>query len=115
MKPKSKQLLPVRHAWVRQQKSNGDDRFGRVESAIDTGERVQVTVKWQGTGESSTLPLSELRCGFKAMMEVQDVPNSRTRKPLGEGIILRTRTLGGRDQVLVDFAQTGKQAANAPN
>jgi superfamily II DNA or RNA helicase len=109
MKPKGKQLLPVRHAWVRQQKSNGDDRFGRVESAIDTGERVQVTVNWQGAGESSTVPLTSLRCGFKPMMEVQDVPNSRTRKPLGEGIVLRTRTLGGRDQVLVDFAQAGKQ------
>ncbi len=109
MKTKSKRLLPVRHSWVRYPKPDGDDRFGRVESAIDTGSQVQVTVKWQGTGETGTVSLSDLRGGFKQMMEVQDVPNSHTRKPLGEGIVLKTRTLGYRDQVLVDFAQTGKQ------
>lgn len=42
-------------------------------------------------------------------MEVQDIPSSRTRKPLGEGIILKTRTLGSRDQALVDFLHPGKQ------
>jgi len=106
---KSKQLLPVRHSWVKQTLSCGSDRFGRVESAIDRGDTIQVTVKWQGATETSSVPLTELRCGFKPQMEVQDIPNSRTRKPLGEGLILKTRTLGERDQVLVDFPQAGKQ------
>jgi hypothetical protein len=59
--------------------------------------------------ETSTVSLSGLRGGFRPQMEVQDVPNSRTRKPLGEGVIIKTRTLGGRDQVLVDFSRLGKQ------
>ncbi|MCB1871501.1 MAG: DEAD/DEAH box helicase, partial [Gammaproteobacteria bacterium] len=109
MKTKNKSLLPVRHSWVRQKMLDGSERCGRVETAIDTGSNVQVTVKWQGAGETSTVFLSELHGGFKPMMEVQDIPNSRTRKPLGEGVVLKTRTLGNRDQVLVDFPQTGKQ------
>ncbi len=109
MKTKTKSLLPVRHAWVRQQMPDGNERRGRVESAIDRGDRVDVMVKWQGSIDTSTIPLSELRSGFRPLMEVQDIPNSRTRKPLGEGVILKMRTLGGRDQVLVDFPQLGKQ------
>ncbi len=106
---KNKQILPVRHSWVKQIFPNGEDRFGRVEAAIDRGDSVQVTVKWQNSNETGIVFLSELRCGFRPQMEVQDIPNSRVRKSLGEGVILKTRTLGGRDQVLVDFSQTGKQ------
>ncbi len=109
MNMKSKQLLPVKNSWVKQILSNGKDRFGRVETAIDRGDTVQVTVKWQGSNETSTVSLSDFRGGFRPQMEVQDVPNSRTRKPLGEGVIIKTRTLGDRDQVLVDFSQLGKQ------
>ena len=105
----NKQLLPVRHSWVKQMLPSGNDRSGRVETAIDRGDMVQVTVKWQSTNETGIASLSDLRCGFRVPMEVQDVPYSRTRKPLGEGVILKTRTLGGRDQVLVDFPQAGKQ------
>lgn len=42
-------------------------------------------------------------------MEVQDLPNSRVRTSLGEGVIQRVRTIGGRDQALVDFYQLGRQ------
>lgn len=106
---KREKHLPVKHSWVRQMLPNGEERCGRVETAIDRGDTVQVTVKWQGLNETTTVSFSDLRCGFKLQMEVQDIPNSRTRKPLGEGIVLKTRTLGDRDQVLVDFPQLGKQ------
>jgi len=102
-------ILPVRHAWVKQTRPDGTERFGRVKSAIDRVDRVDVTVAWHGTNETSTVPLSDLRCGFRPMMEVQDLPASRTRKTLGEGLVLKTRTLGGRDQVLVDFFENGRQ------
>ena len=102
-------LLPVRHAWVKQTLSDQTERVGRVESAIDRGNQVDVTVHWQGENRKSVVPLSSLRCGFRPMMDVQDVPASRTRKTMGEGIVLKTRTLGGRDQVLVDFPRVGKQ------
>lgn len=101
--------MPVKHSWVKQILPDGSDCFGRVEAAIDRGDRVQVTVKWQGAAEVATISLSDLQGGFRPQMEVQDIPNSRTRKPLGEGLVVKTRSLGGRDQVLVDFPQAGKQ------
>lgn len=102
-------ILPVHHSWVKQVRPDGTERLGRVKSAIDRGDRVDVTVAWHGTNETSIVPLSALRCGFRPMVEVQDIPASRTRKTMGEGMVLKTRTLGGRDQVLVDFPQAGKQ------
>ncbi|EGV28161.1 helicase domain-containing protein [Thiorhodococcus drewsii AZ1] len=109
MNRKTRPILPVRHAWVKQVRPDGTERSGRVKSAIDRGDQVDVTVAWHGTNDTSTVPLSTLRCGFRPMMEVQDLPASRTRKTMGEGVVLKTRTLGGRDQVLVDFPQAGKQ------
>lgn len=109
MSKNSSPMLPVHHAWVKQIRPDRTERLGRVESAIDRGDRVDVTVAWYGENETSTVPLSTLRCGFRPMMEVQDIPASRTRKTMGEGVVLKTRTLGGRDQVLVDFPQAGKQ------
>jgi superfamily II DNA or RNA helicase len=105
----NKQLIPVQNAWVKFTLSSGQERFGRVEATIPRKDGIQVKVKWHNGDESTLLPLSELRSGFKPNMDVQDVPNSRTRKPFGEGVILKTRTLGGRDQVLVDFLQLGRQ------
>jgi superfamily II DNA or RNA helicase len=102
-------LKPVKHSWVKHKLPNGHDRYGRVKTAIDSGDGVQVTVEWHGAFEPSTVDLSELSCGFKLMMEVQDMPNSRTRKTLGEGIVQKIRALGERDQVLVDFPHSGKQ------
>ena len=42
-------------------------------------------------------------------MWVQEIPFSRTRRPLGEGVVLETRKIGGRDQVLVEYYHSGKR------
>jgi hypothetical protein len=84
MNRNSSPILPVRHAWVKQMRPDGSERLGRVESAIDRGDRVDVTVAWHGANETSTVPLSTLRCGFRPMMQVQDIPDSRTRKTMGK-------------------------------
>ena len=42
-------------------------------------------------------------------MDVQDVPLSRTREPLGEGVVLDNRRIGERDQVLVEFPESGNR------
>jgi len=105
----NKPLIPVKHSWVKQIRKNGNERTGRVVHTIERDDRVDVTVKWFVSNETTIVPLPSLCCGFKPQVEVQDVPNSQTRKPLGEGIILKTRKLGGRDQVLVNFMTTGKQ------
>jgi superfamily II DNA or RNA helicase len=105
----TKRLLPVRNCWVKKTSSAGDDVFGRVVSSVDRGDDAIVSVKWQKTGKVSAESLSNLRSGFKVQMEVQDLPNSRVRTSLGEGVIQRVRTIGGRDQALVDFYQLGRQ------
>ncbi len=102
-------LIPVQNSWVKWTHQNGAEKIGRVEAAIPRTDGVHVKVKWHGNQESCLVPLSELRSGFKINMDVQDVPNSRTRKSFGEGIIVKTRAIGGRDQVLVDFLALGQQ------
>jgi SNF2 family DNA or RNA helicase len=104
----NKQLIPVRHSCVRQILSNKVQKFGRVESVNDHGEDPAITVQWYDLNEQSVEPLSSLRCGFKINMDVQDVPHSRTRMPLGEGTVLKTRSIGNRDQVLVSFPLIGR-------
>lgn len=105
----NKQLIPVQNAWVKYTLSSGQERLGRVQATILRQDGIHVKVKWHSGDESTLLPLSDLRSGFKPNMDVQDVPNSRTRKSFGDGVIIKTRTLGGRDQVLVDFLQLGRQ------
>jgi ERCC4-related helicase len=105
----NKRLVPVQNAWVKYMLSSGQERLGRVEAIVPRQDGIHIKVKWHNGDESTLLPLSDLRSGFKPNMDVQDVPNSRTRKSFGEGVIIKTRTLGGRDQVLVDFLQLGRQ------
>ncbi|MGD9727238.1 MAG: helicase-related protein [Nitrospiraceae bacterium] len=110
MSQSRERLLPVGGCVVSRVVQDNRILRGRVQTAVDTGSRIEVTVKWNGGNGTSVLPLSEIRSGFCPSMEVQDIPNSRTRKTLGEGVVLKTRTLGGRDQVLVDFSEAGRQA-----
>ena len=104
-----KKLIPTHNAWVKYTLPSGQERLGRVETCISHDDGVFVNVKWHGSNETTLMPLVDLSNGFKINMDVQDVPNSRTRKPLGEGTIIKTRVFGGRGQVLVDFLQLGRQ------
>lgn len=104
-----KQLLPVKNACVKQILPNGEERLGRVMNTAANNEAVLVSVKWQGSNNIASVELQHLSCGFKIGMEVQDIPHSRVRKSLGEGIVVKTRCIGEREQVLVDFPELGKQ------
>lgn len=106
----SSQLLPVRNCLVKKVLPSGEEAFGRVIDSVNSTNGAYVTVKWQKPNQTSVELLDYLQSGFKPMMEVQDLPNSRVRTSLGEGIIQRLRNIGGRDQVLVDFLQPGRQA-----
>ena len=90
-------LVPVRGAWVRHR---AREEVGRV---LAVGEGPKVEVQWNGSARREWLSPEDLRCGFQLGMHVQDVPRSRVRRTLGEGIVVETRELGGRDQVLVEF------------
>ena len=106
----SNRLPPVKNCWVKKVSSSGEEIVGRVVDSVDRGDDVVITVKWQKSGQVSVESLDDLRSGLKPQMEVQDLPNSRVRGSLGEGIIQRVRTIGGKDQALVDFLQLGRQA-----
>jgi len=106
----SSRLLPVKNCWVKKVSSSGEEVVGRVVDSVDRGDDVVITVKWQKSGQVSIESLDNLRSGLKPQIEVQDLPNSRVRASLGEGVIQRVRTIGGKDQALVDFLQLGRQA-----
>ncbi len=59
-------------------------------------------------GEKRAASPQEVSCGFKVGMEVADRPWSRVRRSLGEGTVIAIRTLGGCEQVLVDFFDSGQ-------
>ena len=99
-------LLPNRGTWVN--KVNGSEP-GVVEEVRCDDEDNRVHVRWLKTKKAEWLNPAELRSGFMIGMHVQDIPRSRTRKSLGEGIVVEQRNIGKRDQVLVDFLESGQK------
>jgi superfamily II DNA or RNA helicase len=66
----------------------------------------QIKVDWLN-GAQDWLPVSGVGCGLQVGWDVQDVPVSTTRIPLGPGIIQAIRSLGHREQCLVQLHETG--------
>lgn len=66
-----------------------------------------IEVQWIG-GAAEWLSLGSLASGYERGWTVQDVPASAVRKPLGLGETLEMRQLGGREQVLVQWHETGR-------
>lgn len=99
-------LLPVKGCMVRR---TPDSRPGAVRETRQTNGSSQLLVKWSDTDAPTWVPASGLRSGFSLGMEVQEVPFSRTRKTLGEGVVLENRHIGGRDQVLVEYPLAGQR------
>jgi len=100
------QSLPQVGAWVAQEGRHGPGVVQKIEPSHD-GKKV--LVRWLRTKKVEWVSPRDLRSGFLPGMEVQDIPLSRTRMSLGEGIVLETRTIGNRDQVLVEFAAAGER------
>ena len=101
-----RRLIPVKNCWVK--KIGGNEAGKVVEIRRDFGPP-RCRVRWLVSRNEELLAASELRSGFMIGMEVQDVPSSTARRTLGEGVVVEMRTLGGRDQVLVDFMERGEQ------
>lgn len=99
-------LIPVKGAWVT---DIARGYSGTVVNRDQSPEEPKILVKWHLSKESSWLPLSQLSSGFRKGMDVKDIPYSRVRKSLGEGVTVDLRSIGQRDQVLVDFPETGER------
>ena len=102
--PMPHEHLPVPGAWVCD-RCAPRARIGWVKAVDAVQRRVQVI--WHGVEFPSWHDPTMLGAGFSIGMDVQDVPRSNVRPSLGEGVVLENRTLGGRDQVLVEFPATG--------
>ena len=72
------------------------------------GQAVSVQVQWGRARVVEWHPSSELRCGFRTGMVVQDIPNSNTRRTLGPGSVLEVKAIGGREQVVVQLHNSGE-------
>jgi ERCC4-related helicase len=107
MLKKDSHMIPVKHCLVRLKDGSGTVRIGRVESVDGAEKSGSVGVRWLPGTDSSRVPVERLGSGFKASCEVMDCPRSRARKSLGEGVVVKQRSLGGREQVLVDFLESG--------
>ena len=103
---KSNKLIPIIGSWV---KKNSDNDRGIVDSIDFEASPISCQINWLQAKTTESVPAHKLRCGFPLGIEVQDIPVSRTRKSLGEGVVIETRTLGGRDQVLVEFLESGQR------
>lgn len=98
-----KKLKPVQNCWV------SHDRFGAgiVRQVMEGIDGVTLKVHWTKGNHGQTLvPGSALKSGFMVGMEVQHVPVSKADTSLGEGIVLKTREIGGFHQVLVSFSES---------
>lgn len=67
----------------------------------------RLVVTWP-SGRVTRVARADVRCGLIAGQVVQDQPRS-LRPPLGEGRVLDVRTLGGREQALVEFWTAGER------
>ena len=100
------QLIPVCGCWVKLKGSKNPGKVINSAYAMKTG---RVEVRWYKSKETQHIDIGQLQSGFMLNMEVQDVPRSRYRPSLGVGIVVDTRVLGLREQVLVEFFESGRR------
>lgn len=96
--------VPVKGCLV---KRATEERRGEVLASRESRGRLEIAVLWQGATSPAWVDLDELRSGFRLGMEAIDIPRARTRSSHGAGSVIETRTLGGREQHLVDFLEAG--------
>lgn len=101
-----KHLIPVKGCWVVDRRGDPQLR-GLVVGSSNVQDEPHLQVKWHHSRNVSLLPLSAAGCGFKVGMDVEDLPFSRVRQSLGEGVIVALRSLGGRESALVEFPASG--------
>lgn len=101
----SEPLVPIEGCWVCRRSAPA--RLGIVEERRLERERWVLLVRW-GDGSREAVPLAELGCGLQPGWTVQDVPLSTVRRPLGTGKVVQKRELAGREQVLVQWDDTGR-------
>lgn len=99
-------VIPVQGTWVTRL---SDGSGGVVREVRKNDTNAELYVEWFRTKETGWIDLKLTRSGIKIGMDVQDRPRSRIRKSMGEGVVIETRQIGGHDQALVEFYQSGQR------
>lgn len=86
-----------------------DGLRGRVKRVHPDRHGAELDVVWSIPSVPAAIGLRHVGSGYQAQDEVLDVPPHETKESLGHGIVVQTRTLGGMEQVLVDFWVAGMQ------
>ena len=76
---------------------------------IDSTDETWAMLTSQNDRTPRRVASAKLRSGFRPRMSVQDVPRSNTRRSLGEGEVISTRTFAGREQVLVELHDVSRR------
>ncbi|MCD9506158.1 helicase-related protein [Photobacterium phosphoreum] len=99
----SDRLMPITGTAVKY-----GERWGVIKSILENTSKLTASVIWF-KGGGSNVNLEHLTCGFQRNMEVRHNPLSYSQKSLGCGNVVSVRTIGNREQVLVDFPEKGQQ------
>lgn len=101
----AEELVPIVGSWVRRRAT--DTPLGQVRDRRTVHGKFQLKINW-GAPPDEWVDLVDVTCGFQVGWTVQDEPLSATRAPLGPGRIVARRTLGGREQLLVQLDNDGR-------
>lgn len=98
-------LTPVVGCCVRRKIDGADAGIGFVHERREG----RLGVRWLRDEVIEWCEQGDLRVGFMPGMDVEEMPVRAHRPSLGQGVVVSTRTLGGREQVLVDFPASGSR------
>ena len=97
-------LVPVAGCWVR---SRNAQQLGEVRDRRMAANGSQIKVRW-GADAEEWISLAHVESGFQDGWTVQDIPLSTSRRSLGVGQVVGRRTLGTRQQILVQLDGDGR-------
>lgn len=107
----SEVMSPAIGGWVIPRDGEGrENRPAQILKVIRFNQKVSITIKWLTTGKEDVVSLDRVECGLRVGFDVWHVPETRHESSLGLGTIMAKRTLGGRQQLLVDFSSQGLRA-----
>lgn len=99
-------LKPIKHTWVRDIRDDvphqPNRNIGQVQAVSDTHVHIKLS-----NGSLKDIPHEFVGCGLQPNMVVREIPQWVGMASLGEGKVIRTRTLGQSEQALVMFETTG--------
>ena len=104
---RARDLLPVQNCLVLRET---DQLVGIVQLRREGERGYEIAVRFKGAITPVWVPLSQCRSGFSQGMYVVDGTHGQALDQAGEfGRIVSARTIGGRDQHLVDFIWSGER------